>query len=46
MPHAYIIVYETGDGTEAVLFDASARMVENIRMQVPSVTVLSDGLPE
>lgn len=46
VPHAYIIVYETGDGTEAVLFDASARMVENIRMQVPSVTVLSDGLPE
>ena len=46
VPHAYIIVYETEGGTEAVLFDASARMVENIRMQVPSVTVLSDGLPE
>lgn len=44
--NAYVIVYEAEGGTEAVLFDASARMVENIRMQVPSVTVLADGLPE
>ena len=46
MPNAYIIVYEAEGGTEAVLFDANARMIENIRHQVPSVTVLSDGLPE
>ena len=44
--NAYIIVYETEDGTEALLFDATARMIENIRHQVPSVTVLADGLPE
>lgn len=46
VPNAYIIVYEAKGGTEAVLFDANARMIENIRHQVPSVTVLSDGLPE
>lgn len=44
--NAYVIVYETESGTEALLFDATARMIENLRHQVPSVTVLSDGLPE
>lgn len=44
--NAYVIVYETEDGTEALLFDATARMIENIRHQVPSVTETADGLPE
>ncbi len=44
--NAYVIVYETEGGTEALLFDATARIIENIRRQAPSVTVLSDGLPE
>lgn len=46
VPNAYVIVYEAGDGVEAVLFDASARLIANLRMQVPAVTVLADGLPE
>ena len=33
-------------GCEAVLFDASARMIECIRRVIPSVTTVSDGLPE
>lgn len=44
--NAYIIVYEATDGTNALLFDATARIIENIRHQVPSVTVLSDNLPK
>lgn len=45
-PYAYVVVYETDGGQNAVLFDATKRIVENIRYQVPSVTVLSDELPE
>lgn len=44
--NAYVVVYETEGGVRAVLFDANKRIVSNIRYQVPSVTVLSDGLPE
>ena len=46
IPHAYAIVYEADGAVNAVLFDASKRMIENIRRQVPSITVLSDNLPE
>lgn len=45
-PNAYVAVYETEGGVHAVLFDATKRIVGNIRYQVPSVTVLSDDLPE
>ncbi len=45
-PNAYVAVYETENGVHAVLFDANKRIVGNIRYQVPSVTVLSDDLPE
>ena len=44
--NAYAIVYEADGAVNAVLFDASKRMIENIRRQVPSITVLSDNLPE
>lgn len=43
---AYVLVYEAEKGCAAVLFDASARMIECIRRVIPSVTTLSDGLPE
>ncbi len=45
-PYAYVVVYETEHGQSAVLFDATKRIIANIRYQVPSVTVLSDELPE
>lgn len=45
-PNAYVVVYEDDGVQAAVLFDATKRIVNNIRHQVPSVTVLSDTLPE
>ena len=45
-PNAYVVVYETENGQNAVLFDATKRIVSNLRYHVPSVTVLSDELPE
>lgn len=44
--NAYVIVFENEDGKNAVLFDATERMISNIRHQVPSITVLSDALPK
>lgn len=44
--NAYVLVYEDDGAPKAVLFDATKRLIENIRRQVPSVTVLSDSLPE
>ena len=46
VPNAYVILYDAENGSEALLFDASVRMIENIRRQVPSKTHLADGLPE
>jgi|GEM_PF-1239025 len=46
VPNAYVIVYEEDGSTHAVLFDATKRIIDNIRHQVPSITVLADGLPE
>lgn len=43
---AYALVYEANRGCEALLFDASARMIDCIWRVIPSVTVRSDNLPE
>lgn len=43
---AYVLVYQDEKVQKAVLFDATKRLIENIRHQVPSVTVLSDNLPD
>lgn len=44
--NAYVLVYQDDTVQRAVLFDATKRLIENIRHQVPQVTVLSDNLPE
>ena len=44
--NAYVLVYEEDKTQKAVLFDATKRLVQNIYHQVPSITVLSDTLPE
>lgn len=44
--NGYVIVFDD-DGTKcAVLFDATKRIVNNIRHQTPSIVTLSDSLPE
>ena len=45
-PNPYVIIYDTGDGDAAVIFDATARIVNNMHMQVPAVTVVDPGLSE
>lgn len=44
--NAYVLVYEENKTQKAVLFDATARLIRNIYHQVPSITVVSDTLPE
>ena len=44
--NAYVLVYQEDKVQKAVLFDATKKLIENIRHQVPSITVLSDNLPE
>ncbi len=44
--YAYALVYEEDKVQKAVLFDATKRLIGNIYHQIPSVTVLSDALPE
>ncbi len=44
--NAYVLVYQDDTEQKTVLFDATARMIANIRYQVPSVTEISHDLPE
>ena len=44
--NAYVLVYEENKTQKAVLFDATGRLIQNIYHQVPSITVVSDTLPE
>ena len=44
--NAYVLVYQDDNEQRAVLFDATARIIANIRHQVPSVTEISYDLPE
>ena len=44
--NAYMIIFEEDKAKYAVLFDATKRLVTNLRHQVPSVVTLSDTLPE
>ena len=44
--NGYMIIFDD-EGTKcAVLFDATKRMINNLRHQVPSIVTLSDNLPE
>lgn len=44
--NAYVLVYEENKTQKAALFDATERLIQNIYHQVPSITVVSDTLPE
>ncbi|MBE6679801.1 MAG: hypothetical protein E7598_04685 [Ruminococcaceae bacterium] len=44
--NSYMLVFEDNDGTHAVLFDATKRLVNNLYHQVPSLVTVSKELPE
>lgn len=44
--NSYMLVFEDKDGTHAVLFDATKRLVNNLYHQIPSAVTISKELPE
>lgn len=44
--NGYMLIFEDDGTRRAVLFDATRRLITNLRRQSPSVVTLSDNLPE
>ncbi len=44
--NSYMLIFEDKDGSHAVLFDATKRLVNNLYHQIPSAVTVSKELPE